>query len=91
MASGRAPVGGTVSAVNGWRYEGGQFTPDHGKFCGKGKNRVSVARFDAVKAAVATAGKVLEYQESTGDFLVKWTTGNVMLHARNLETIARCF
>ena len=31
----KAPTGGIVSAVNGQFYAGGQFTPEHGLFCGK--------------------------------------------------------
>ena len=29
-----APAGGHVSPVNGQWYDGGQFMPDHGLFCG---------------------------------------------------------
>jgi hypothetical protein len=87
----RAPAGGLTSAVNGQRYEGGEFTPDHGKFCGKGKNRVGFAAFEAVAARVAAAGKVLSYDEAHGRFLVKYPTGNVMMGAANLATLARCF
>jgi hypothetical protein len=88
---GKAPAGGMTSAVNGNWYEGGQFTPDHGKCCGKGKNRVTAARFDQVRALVEADGKVLVYDEKWGDFRVKWQTDLVVLHAANLETIARCF
>jgi hypothetical protein len=31
----KAPKGGIVSPVNGQFYEGGEFVPDHGLFCGK--------------------------------------------------------
>ena len=35
MSGCKAPVGGHVSPVNGQWYEGGQFMPVHGLFCGK--------------------------------------------------------
>ena len=35
MSGYRAPVGGCVSRVNGEFYNGGEFMPDHGLFCGK--------------------------------------------------------
>lgn len=87
----KAPAGGMTSAVNGQRYEGGEFMPDHGKFCGRGRNRVSMARFVEVAAIVAAAGKVLIFEESTGDFRVMYPSGNGMFRARNLETLAKCF
>jgi hypothetical protein len=31
----RAPAGGTISIINDKHYEGGQFLPEHGLFCGK--------------------------------------------------------
>ena len=31
----RAPAGGTISIINDKHYEGGQFVPEHGLFCGK--------------------------------------------------------
>lgn len=31
----KAPKGGLTSRVNGQRYEGGEFMPEHGLFCGK--------------------------------------------------------
>jgi hypothetical protein len=89
--AGKAPAGGMVSAVNGQWYNGGEFTPDHGKFCGKGKHRVSLARFAEVAACVQAAGKVLSYREESQEFVVKYPTGNVMMRARGLDTIARCF
>jgi hypothetical protein len=41
----KAPAGGLVSVVNGQFYEGGQFTPDSGLYCGR-----------AAVAVVAAAG-----------------------------------
>lgn len=31
----RAPAGGTISIINDKHYEGGQFVPEHGLFCGR--------------------------------------------------------
>jgi hypothetical protein len=31
----RAPAGGTISIINDKHYDGGQFLPEHGLFCGK--------------------------------------------------------
>jgi hypothetical protein len=80
-----------VSAVNGQFYHGGEFTPDHGKYCGRGKNRVTESQFAAVAAKVAAAGKVLEVSEQTGEFVVKSLTGNGLFRAASLKTIAKCF
>jgi hypothetical protein len=87
----KAPAGGMASAVNGQWYEGGEFMPDHGKCCGKGRNRITVVEFEAVAAKVAAAGKVLVYNDATGEFAVKYTTGNILYRARSLATIAKCF
>jgi hypothetical protein len=35
----KAPKGGMVSAVNGQWYNGGEFMPDRGLFCGKAGQR----------------------------------------------------
>ena len=42
----KAPTGGITSAVNGQFYEGGQFTPEHGMFCGRAgaKRKVRVEK-----------------------------------------------
>jgi hypothetical protein len=87
----RAPKGGVTSQVNGWWYEGGQFTPDHGLFCGKGKNRVTAARFEEVRAAVKADGKELVYDEARGLFQVLLPGGNVMFSAAGLSTLAKAF
>ena len=87
----KAIAGGMVSAVNGQWYEGGQFMPDHGKFCGKGRNRVSMDEFSVVEAMVAAQGKSLSYNSATGDFVVKFPTGNIMYRSRSLGTIKKAF
>jgi hypothetical protein len=45
----KAPKGGLVSRVNGQFYEGGEFIPDHGLFCGK-KGAVRRKKVDAATA-----------------------------------------
>lgn len=85
------PAGGTVSPVNGQFYNGGEFIPDTGAYCGKGKNKVSRDEFARVAAAVAATGRRLEYRESTGEFVVFMPTGNVYVRAARLATIARAF
>ena len=42
-----------MSPVNGQFYNGGEFIPDTGAYCGKGKNKVSRDEFARVAAAVA--------------------------------------
>ncbi len=42
----QAPVGGTISPVNNQFYEGGQFIPDTGLFCGIKKKAKRFARID---------------------------------------------
>lgn len=77
----KAPKGGIVSAVNGQFYEGGEFLPDHGKFCGRGRNRIAQATFEDIAARLLDAkGWTLRYvdkfdafQAFNGDGLVMWT------------------
>jgi hypothetical protein len=87
----KAPTGGMTSAVNGQFYEGGEFMPDHGHYCGRGKNRVTRVAFDVVAEMVRADGKELVYDERYGEFRVLYQTGNVMYRARALATIAKCF
>lgn len=47
----RAPAGGTISIINDKHYEGGQFVPEHGLFCGKaGAKRKSLWERAGAKA-----------------------------------------
>ena len=89
MASVKAPKGGQVSVVNGQFYEGGEFMPDHGRFCGKGKYKVTAADFDAMAAHIMAArGWTLRYNEAKDVFQAVLATGNVMSSARSLRTLA---
>lgn len=45
----KAPAGGMASNVNGNWYEGGQFMPEHGLFCGK-KGPARKAKWDKFEA-----------------------------------------
>ncbi len=83
----KAPVGGMVSVVNGQRYEGGEFMPVTGLFCGKGKNKVSAAAFEAAKVALALKGKGLVYDEQFAHFAVLAPGGNKLATAANLNTL----
>jgi hypothetical protein len=87
----KAPAGGIVSVVNGRFYAGGEFIPDTGAYCGKGKNRATPAEFARVAEAVAATGNTLEYREATGEFVVVIPGGNLMFRARSLATIAKAY
>ena len=91
MTGAKAPAGGIVSVVNGQFYNGGEFIPDTGEYCGRGRNKVGRDRFDRVARAVAAAGKRLEFRESTGEFVVLYPTGNIMVRAASLATIEKAF
>jgi hypothetical protein len=91
MATSRAPRGGVVSAVNGQFYEGGEFTPDHGLYCGKGRNRCTQAAFDDLARKVEAAGKTLVWDEARGDFRILYQGGNCMFRAANLKTLAKLY
>jgi hypothetical protein len=88
----KAPAGGLVSRVNGQFYEGGEFMPDHGKCCGKGKNAVTRADFDDVNRRAALRGWELIFSEKFGDFRLIQTgrlAGQVMFRAASLKTLAK--
>ena len=87
---GKAPSGGLVSEVNGQFYEGGQFTPDTGLYCGRGKNRVSVAQLAAINAALAEKrpGWFVRYREEYRQYQVVNDRGNGMASAANIKTLA---
>lgn len=57
----KAPKGGIISTVNGEFYAGGEFLPDHGKFCGKGRNAVTAERFREVASRAVRVGYRLEF------------------------------
>ena len=84
----KAPVGGIVSHVNGQFYDGGQFLPDHGKFCGKGKNRVALAEFDSIAELARTKGYTLAYREQFDNFALSLPSGLIMHTAKSLKTLA---
>jgi hypothetical protein len=87
MMTAKAPKGGIVSHVNGQFYEGGEFVPDTGLYCGIGKNRVSRAAFDVVAQKAASRNWTLRFNEAHGLFQVCFATGNTVFSARNLATI----
>lgn len=83
----KAPIGGIVSQVNGQFYNGGEFVPETGLYCGKGKNRVAKPEFDAMAMAAASNGYSLEYNEKFDNFRVLTANGNCYVSARQLKTL----
>lgn len=63
MSNLKAPKGGLVSSVNGRFYNGGEFVPDSGLYCGKGRNKVKAEDFERVKAKAEAEGLILTYDE----------------------------
>jgi hypothetical protein len=92
-----APKGGLVSEVNGQFYEGGEFLPDTGLYCGKGKNRVEKSKVDAANAKAAAKGWRVAFNEATGNFEIYRSvtfTGGVVAEqktftARSFATLAK--
>ena len=97
MSSFKAPKGGITSEVNGQWYNGGEFTPDTGLYCGRGKNRVTAARFAEVAAHMTKLGYSLRYSDKhehfeatrTVRFADVATTDQIFFTARNLSTFAK--
>ncbi len=85
----KAPAGGTVSPVNGQWYHGGEFLPDHGHYCGRGRNRVSMATFSEVAERAQARGWTLRFNEKYGRFQFVLAGGNVMFSSVNLNTLAK--
>lgn len=88
-ATNKAPAGGMTSVVNGSFYNGGEFMPDHGKFCGKGKNSVTKADFDSVAELAKRGDRELVFNATTGLFVVKYPGGNIMMSAKSLRAIEK--
>lgn len=59
----RAPEGGMVSAVNGQRYEGGEFMPEHGLYCGLGGARIRKTELEAIKSKMDENNRI-EWDEA---------------------------
>lgn len=87
-ASNKAPQGGMTSAVNGQWYEGGEFMPIHGQFCGKGRNKVTAERFAEVAAAAAAKGYELFWNETAETFQLR-KNGNGYFSAKKLSSLAK--
>lgn len=85
----KAPKGGIVSPVNGQFYEGGEFAPDTGLYCGKGKNRVTKVEFDDLAERVkAKHGWTLIFDEKQDRFRLMHPTGNGMAGAKTLKGLS---
>lgn len=88
---GKAPAGGIVSHVNGQFYEGGQFTPDHGLLCGKGRNKVTKAEFEAATASFASAGRTLVYVDKYELFRLFDNRGVLMNSSKKVSTLVSMY
>jgi hypothetical protein len=66
----KAPAGGIVSRVNGQFYNGGEFIPDTGVYCGKSgaKRRKMVERFTPAGRVFGSpdAGRLFEVERRAG-------------------------
>ena len=82
-----APKRFAVVQVNGQFYEGGQFTPDHGLYCGKGRNRVTAATLADYAGKAEAKGLTLRVR-ADGLFQLVMATGNGLYSAANLKTLA---
>lgn len=94
MNAAKAPAGGMTSRVNGQWYEGGEFMPVTGEYCGCGKNRVAVAKLAQINGTLT--GCEIVWNESAKVFqLVRsvsfsnGTTGRqVVMSAASIKTLA---
>lgn len=70
----QAPAGGIVSSVNGLFYKGGEFTPEHGLFCGKkgSARKAKWEKFAAVGRTVDLGGSNF-YEVRSGGSGGVWT------------------
>jgi hypothetical protein len=88
QAANKAPQGGLVSPVNGQFYAGGEFMPITGEYCGKGRNKVTAARFSEVAALAAGKGWELFFNEAANLFQLR-KNGNAYFSGANLNTLAK--
>lgn len=82
----KAPAGGMLSVVNNQFYSGGEFMPITGEFCGNGKNKVSMSRFNNAAHLAKINGYLLRFRDGRFE-LVK--NGNVYFGAANLHTLEK--
>ena len=88
----QAPKGGMTSQVNGQWYEGGEFMPEHGLFCGK---KGEVRRKKVEKAKVT--GKLIDlggsklfevFQQEQGKSWVSYIVATVIADSHKQAEIA---
>jgi hypothetical protein len=89
----KACTGGQVSPLNGEEYKGGQFMPEHGDFCGLGKNRIAAARLVAVNAQLTNAriiwnGSVFQIVRKV-TFTNGQTADQVQFSAASIKTLEK--
>lgn len=91
----KAPTGGAVSHVNGQFYEGGEFMPVHGKFCGKGRNRIAeseLAKFSTPTKRIVWSDEFGRFQLQTlSTFANRETAWTTMTSAASVKTLAVFF
>ena len=91
----KASAGGMTSRVNGQWYDGGEFMPVTGEYCGCGKNRITVATLEKINANLS--GCEIAWNESAKIFqllrsvrFANGTTGRqVMFSAANIKTLTK--
>lgn len=89
----KAMAGGQVSLVNGVEYKGGEFMPEHGEFCGRGKNRVSAAKLAEINLGMNGRRIVWEEERKIFKLLVEVTLSSglkveqTLCSARNIKTL----
>lgn len=88
-----APAGGHVSPVNGQLYDGGQFMPDHGLFCGMSERNQLAAINHALAARQQERHEKIVRDDIGGwryrwrsSCFDKWTNG---CHCGTLEGMAK--
>jgi hypothetical protein len=95
MNASKAPAGGMTSKVNGQFYEGGEFMPVTGEYCGLGRNRVSVQQVAEANRTLSVG--MIRWNEKAGQFQL-WVevtlrdgtkTEQVRFSSSNIKTLQR--
>lgn len=91
-APNKAPTGGITSPVNGQRYEGGQFTPYHGLYCGKiGAKRRNRAEAASRRGRLWELGSTTMFELFTGGSGGTWDVLGIIVadDEQSADTFAR--
>ncbi len=84
----QAPVGGAISPVNRQHYEGGQFMPDTGLFCGIKKKAKKFAKTDRNWSDLVITNNLLVYARFAGTKYDKYLVSKPFEHLN--EAVAFC-